>query len=76
MSARWKIRWISGSSTAPSASAATSSCITLWLAIARHEDSRMCLILLGAILENPGLAERLLQVFKTQRKGVAAMTLD
>jgi hypothetical protein len=34
--------------------------------IARHEDSRMCLVLLGAILENPGLAERLLQVLKPQ----------
>ena len=32
--------------------------------IARHENSRMCLVLLGAILENPGLAERLLQVLK------------
>jgi len=32
--------------------------------IARHEDSRMCLVLLGAILENPGLAERLLPVLK------------
>ena len=32
--------------------------------IARHQDSRMCLVLLGAILENPGLAERLLQVLK------------
>src|SRR5882757_6737681 len=27
--------------------------------IARHEDSRMCLVLLGAIIDNPGLAERL-----------------
>jgi transcriptional regulator with XRE-family HTH domain len=34
------------------------------VAIARHKDSRMCLVLLGAILENPGLAERLLQVLK------------
>ena len=34
------------------------------ITVARHEDSRMCLILLGAILENPGLAERLLQVLK------------
>ena len=34
------------------------------VAIARHQDSRMCLILLGAIIENPGLAERLLQVLK------------
>jgi len=34
------------------------------LAAARHRDSRMCLVLLGAILENPGLAERLLQVLR------------
>jgi transcriptional regulator with XRE-family HTH domain len=34
------------------------------VAAARHKDSRMCLVLLGAILENPGLAERLLQVLK------------
>lgn len=32
--------------------------------VARHADSRMCVVLLGAILENPGLAERLLQVLK------------
>jgi transcriptional regulator with XRE-family HTH domain len=32
--------------------------------VARHEDSRICLVLLGAILDNPGLAERLLQVLK------------
>jgi transcriptional regulator with XRE-family HTH domain len=32
--------------------------------IARHSDSRMCLVLLGAILNNPGLAERLLQVLR------------
>src|SRR6185295_416477 len=29
------------------------------VAIAKHTDSRRCLVLLGAILENPGLAERL-----------------
>src|ERR1041385_1705465 len=34
------------------------------LILARHSDSRMCIVLLGAILENPGLAERLLQVLK------------
>jgi transcriptional regulator with XRE-family HTH domain len=34
------------------------------LDVARHEDSRGCLILLGAILETPKLAERLLQVLK------------
>ena len=34
------------------------------LTIAKHNDSRMCLILLGTILENPGLAERLIEVLK------------
>jgi transcriptional regulator with XRE-family HTH domain len=34
------------------------------LTVARHVDSRMCVVLLGAILENPGLAERLLQVLQ------------
>ena len=34
------------------------------LAIARHADSRMCLVLLSRILENPGLAERLLEVLR------------
>ena len=34
------------------------------LRVARHSDSRMCVILLGAILDNPGLAERLLEVLK------------
>ncbi|MGA9628066.1 MAG: helix-turn-helix transcriptional regulator [Bryobacteraceae bacterium] len=35
------------------------------LTIARHDDSRMCLMLLGTILENPGLAERLIEVLRT-----------
>ncbi len=34
------------------------------LTIARHDDSRMCLMLLGTILENTGLAERLIEVLK------------
>jgi transcriptional regulator with XRE-family HTH domain len=34
------------------------------LRVARHADSRMCVVLLGAILDNPGLAERLLQVLQ------------
>lgn len=34
------------------------------LAVARHEDSRRCLVLLREILENPGLADRLLEVLK------------
>jgi len=36
------------------------------LTIAKHRDSRMCLMLLGTILENPGLAERLIEVLKPQ----------
>jgi transcriptional regulator with XRE-family HTH domain len=34
------------------------------LTVAKHADSRMCLVLLGNILENPGLAERLIEVLK------------
>ncbi len=34
------------------------------LALARHEDSRRCLVLMREILETPGLAERLLEVLK------------
>src|ERR1043166_6301963 len=34
------------------------------LTVARHADSRMCLVLLGTILENQGLAERLIEVLK------------
>ncbi len=34
------------------------------LTVAKHKDSRMCLVLLDAILENPGLAERLIEVLK------------
>jgi transcriptional regulator with XRE-family HTH domain len=36
------------------------------LALAKHSDSRRCLLLLEAVLENPGLAERLLQVLKPE----------
>ncbi len=32
------------------------------LKVARYEDTRMCLLLLGEIVETPNLAERLLQV--------------
>ncbi len=34
------------------------------LRIARHERTRACLLLLGEIVETPGLAERLMQVLK------------
>ncbi len=36
------------------------------LDISKHDDSRTCLVLLGAILETPNLAERLLQVLKPE----------
>lgn len=34
------------------------------LGVARHRDSRQCMLLLGQILENPELAERLWQVLQ------------
>lgn len=34
------------------------------LQVAKHEDSRRCLVLLGAILETPSLAERLMEVLQ------------
>ena len=37
------------------------------LALARHEDSRRCLVLMREILETPGLAERLLEVLRPGR---------
>jgi transcriptional regulator with XRE-family HTH domain len=42
------------------------------LQLAKHEDSRGCLVLLGAILDTPGLAERLLQVLKPESHSRAA----
>jgi len=37
------------------------------LKVARHEDTRKCLILLAEILDTPGLADRLMQVLKPGR---------
>ncbi|HLI34168.1 MAG TPA: helix-turn-helix transcriptional regulator [Terriglobia bacterium] len=37
------------------------------LEIARHRDTRKCLILLGAILETPDLVDRLAQVLKPEK---------
>jgi transcriptional regulator with XRE-family HTH domain len=34
------------------------------LAVSRHDDSRKCLVLLGAILETPELADRLMNVLR------------
>jgi transcriptional regulator with XRE-family HTH domain len=39
------------------------------LKVARHEDSRKCFVLLAAILDTPGLADRLLQVLTKDRNG-------
>jgi transcriptional regulator with XRE-family HTH domain len=36
------------------------------LRVAKHERTRMCLVLLGAIVDTPGLAERLLQVLRPE----------
>lgn len=38
------------------------------LQVARHDDSRKCLRLLGEILEAPGLMDRLLQVLHPQQR--------
>ena len=40
--------------------------------VARHDDSRKCLKLLGEILETPGLMDRLLQVLEPQKNGKGA----
>jgi transcriptional regulator with XRE-family HTH domain len=42
------------------------------LALAKHTESRRCLVLMREILETPNLAERLLQVLKPERSGPAA----
>jgi transcriptional regulator with XRE-family HTH domain len=36
------------------------------LAVSKHEDSRRCLLLLEAILETPGLSERLFEVLRPE----------
>ncbi len=38
------------------------------LAIARHEDSRRCLLLLESILETPSLSERLLELLRPEQE--------
>jgi transcriptional regulator with XRE-family HTH domain len=43
------------------------------LELARHEDSRKCVVLLGAILETPKMVDRLLQVLKPGARGSAAV---
>jgi transcriptional regulator with XRE-family HTH domain len=38
---------------------------------ARHKDTRRCFLLLGAILDTPGLAERLLEALKPEAAGTS-----
>lgn len=42
------------------------------LSIARHDDSRRCLLLLESILETPSLSERLLELLRPQESVVPA----
>ncbi len=44
--------------------------------VAREKDTRRCLILLGAILDTPGLAERLLEALKPETLKNAAKRLS
>ena len=44
------------------------------LHLARHKDSRSCLVLLDAILETPDMAERLLEVLKPARRNGRPLT--
>jgi hypothetical protein len=41
------------------------------LQVAKNEDSRKCLMLLGAILETPELVDRLTEVLKPEKTAVA-----
>ena len=45
------------------------------LELARHDDSRKCVVLLGAILETPKMVDRLLQVLKPGARGSAAAAI-
>ncbi len=36
------------------------------LSLAKHEDSRKCLLLIGSILDTPGLVDRLFQVLRSE----------
>jgi hypothetical protein len=38
------------------------------LAVAMHDDSRRCLLLLKSILDTPGLADRLFQVLRPEAR--------
>jgi len=44
------------------------------LKVARHKDTRACFLLLGAILDTPGLAERLLEALRPEALKPGART--
>lgn len=46
------------------------------LALARHPQSRQCLLLLDAVIETPGLPDRLFHVLRPARNGSAAQALE
>jgi transcriptional regulator with XRE-family HTH domain len=46
------------------------------LQVAKHNDSRKCLVLLGAILETPELVDRLTEVLKPERAAAKAGDLQ
>lgn len=45
------------------------------LAVARHDDSRSCLLLLESVLETPTLAERLLQLLRPEAAAKGKISL-
>ena len=46
------------------------------LKLARRDDTRRCLVLMGAILDAPQLVDRLLEVLKPDRKATATRTSE
>lgn len=44
--------------------------------VAREKDTRQCLILLGAILDTPGLASRLLEALKPEAGRIRSSSMD
>jgi transcriptional regulator with XRE-family HTH domain len=43
------------------------------LTLARHKDTRRCLLLLEAVMETPGLVDRLLEVLRPERETVSGV---
>jgi transcriptional regulator with XRE-family HTH domain len=46
------------------------------LTLAQHEDSRRCLLLLDAIMDTPGLVNRLLEVLRPEREEAAHVSVE